>query len=590
MNRVSEALPLQAWFRIPERSRLLLALAIALGLLLAGVVVGVFNERLYLAQKQRQVAVQAEILANSVTAALAFDDRASAQEYVNALRANPEIAAVGVYNDRNEPIASFTRPALGAGAGGRIVVEKPVSQAGTPLGHVHLSTLTEPPSRRMARYGLTAMLVVMAALVVAVFGLAQAALGRINAALVDRARLLAEANAELKVQMAEREKAEDALRQSQKMEAIGRLTGGVAHDFNNLLMVASSGLDLLDRTEDPARRERLKEGIRQAVERGKGLTRQLLAFSRRSALKPEVVDLAAKIEGMRVLLDRSLREDIAVDIRLGDGLWPVEVDAGQLEVGLLNVAVNARDAMPNGGTILISAENAPGLDEPGLSGDYVRLSVADTGVGMSPETLEHVFEPFFTTKEVGKGTGLGLSQVYGFSRASGGDVRVRSAPGQGTTISIYLPRSAKAPAAAQAAAPPLRERKAEGRVLLVEDDEQVAVLVTEMLTELGYTVRRVPNAGAALEVLGSDAAFDVMFSDMVMPGGMNGLELAHTVAERWPRLPILLTTGYSEAAAAAAQEGVRLLTKPYGMDALAREMQTVLASRRADASAAPPAA
>jgi signal transduction histidine kinase len=257
------------------------------------------------------------------------------------------------------------------------------------------------------------------------------------------------------------------------MEAMGQLTGGVAHDFNNLLMVASSGLDLLERTTDPTRRERLRTGIRQAIDRGASLTQQLLAFSRRAPLKPEVVDIERRLTGMHTLLDRSLQENVTVEMKLAPDLWRVEVDASQLEVAVLNIAINARDAMPDGGTITIEGRNEPS-GRPDGAGDMVRLSIRDTGVGVAPEVLDRLFEPFFTTKPVGKGTGLGLSQVYGFARSSGGEAGIDSILGEGTTVWMRIPRSTKM--LAQECAPAvLRKRDADQRrILLVEDDDSVA--------------------------------------------------------------------------------------------------------------------
>ena len=259
----------------------------------------------------------------------------------------------------------------------------------------------------------------------------------------------------------------------------------------------------------------------------------------------------------------------------------MEVDPSQLEVAVLNIAVNARDAMPDGGTITIQARNRPGLVVEGESGDFVELSVTDTGMGMTAETAQRVFEPFFTTKAVGKGTGLGLSQVYGFCRASGGAAEVRSAPGEGATVSLLFPASAKPlkpPAAAEpqpaADAPP-------GVVLLVEDDDNVARAVTAMLGELGYRVVRAADAASALAVLDrGEETFDVMFSDMVMPGPMDGAALAEAVLQRRPDLPVVLTTGFSEAAEAAARKGLRLLAKPYRIEALAAELSAARAEKR----------
>ena len=416
-------------------------------------------------------------------------------------------------------------------------------------------------SRRLNRYVGIATIVIMASLMVAVLGASYASLNRTNVA--------------LREEIEGRRKAEEALRQAQKMEAMGQLVGGVAHDFNNLLMVASSGLDLMDRTTDPARRERLKEGVRNAVDRGAKLTQQLLAFARRSPLNPEVVNLEAAIRSMQDLLERSLREDIVVRTVAQPGVWPIEVDASQLEVAVLNIAINARDAMPGGGVIRIEMANEPGNEG---TPDRVRLAITDTGVGMTPEMIAQVFEPFFTTKEVGHGTGLGLSQVYGFVRSSGGEVGIESEVGRGTTVFMLIPRCLKGaqahPAAVQEARKPPRRRC---RVLLVEDDDQVAGLVTQMLDDLGYDVVRAPAAAPALDVLESGATIDLVFSDMLMPGDMNGLELARKIAAQRPNLPIVLTTGYSSAAKSAAAEGLRLLVKPYRMSALAAELEAALA-------------
>ena len=567
----------RSWRIIP-----LVALGGALTLLFAGVIAGLYGERLYHSQKAREVGVQADILAATVSAAVVFDDGPAAQEYVDALRANPEIEAVGVYDETGALVAGYQKmgsalPKRVTGAakpvfdGAHLAVTKPITQADTPVGVVHVRSTLEPVSRRFTRYGAAALLVGMAALLLGVLGAAQAVLTRANNELRQRARALAAANRELRVQIEEREKAEEALRQSQKMEAIGQLTGGVAHDFNNLLMVASSGLDLMDRTHDPARRQMLKESIRQAVDRGASLTRQLLAFSRRTALKPEVVDLAGQIGEMRVLLDRSLREDVEVKLDFASDLWPVEIDPHQLELALLNIAVNARDAMPNGGRIVISAENVRDVADGNLEGDFVRLSVSDTGEGMEPEMVSRVFEPFFTTKERGQGTGLGLSQVYGFTRASGGDVRIESAPGEGATISLFLPRTDK-PLSIRRVEEEREPAKGHGRILMVEDDDGVASVVGEMLKELGYEPVHALDAAEALKRL-SRQRFDLVFSDMVMPGEMDGIQLAREIRKRKPELPVVLTTGFSEAAAAANEDGLRLLVKPYRIEQLAAELQ-----------------
>ena len=376
--------------------------------------------------------------------------------------------------------------------------------------------------------------------------------------------------------------AEEVLRQAQKMELIGQLTGGVAHDFNNLLQVVASGLQLLERRDDPELRRRVFDGMRQAVERGAGLTRQLLTFSRRRPLRPEPIDPARHVAGMRELLQRSLRGDLHVQMKLGPDTWPVEVDPGELELVMLNLCVNARDAMTEGGTITVTVENRPGHSEGDLRGDFVRLSVEDTGTGMTPEVLARAFEPFFTTKDVGKGSGLGLAQVYGFAKQSGGHVGIDSEVGHGTTVTLLLPRSHKQPLSVEhhlvtTGTPRLGgDSAAQGAVLLVEDDEEVAALATEMLRAIGFAVTRVASAVAALGALANARPIDIVFSDIMMPGGMSGLELAREVRRRRPELPIVLTTGYEEAAAGAEALGIGLLLKPYRVEALAATLRAHL--------------
>ena len=375
--------------------------------------------------------------------------------------------------------------------------------------------------------------------------------------------------------------AEAQLHQAQKMEVLGQLTGGVAHDFNNLLMVISAGLDMIERRPDPARERLLLDGMHHAVERGAGLTRQLLAFSRRQALKPEAVDLRKQIEAMRELLDRSLRGDVQIALDFAADLWPVEVDPGELELAVLNLAVNARDAMPQGGDIVLRARNIPEHERSGLEAASVRLDVVDTGTGMSPDVQARVFEPFYTTKKAGKGSGLGLAQVYGFVKQSRGTVEIDSKAGSGTTISLFLPRSSKPPAVEHAhTGNSSNERPlngALGHVLLVEDDEEVAALVTEMLAQLGFEVTRTASANAALGALANERVVDLVFSDVMMPGGMNGVDLAREVKRRRPGLPVLLTSGYAEAAAAdAGAEGIMLLPKPYRLEALAATISEAL--------------
>jgi PAS domain S-box-containing protein len=367
--------------------------------------------------------------------------------------------------------------------------------------------------------------------------------------------------------------AEAHLRQVQKIDALGQLTGGVAHDFNNLLMVISGGLSLIERCTDAQRRERILAGMRQAAERGASLSRQLLAFARRQPLKPEPLDLRRQIDGMRDLLDRTLRGDVQVITELADALWPIKVDRAELELVILNLCVNARDAMPSGGVITIRAQNAATVRDGDLSGDFVVVTVEDTGTGMSAEVLTHIFEPFFTTKEIGEGSGLGLPQVYGFVQQSGGAVRVASTVGRGTTVTLFLPRTDESPTHSRSGATDIAGGATRpavvGSVLLVEDDDEVATLVTEMLHELGYRVTRAASAESALGALANDRHVDLVLSDIMMPGAMNGLGLVRELKARRPGLPVLLTSGYAGAVIDSAQdENIGVLRKPYDINEL----------------------
>ena len=368
-------------------------------------------------------------------------------------------------------------------------------------------------------------------------------------------------------------RAEEALRHAQKLESLGQLTGGVAHDFNNLLQVVLNGISLIEARGDAASSRSTLAGMRRAVKRGNDLTRHLLAFSRRQPVRPAPIDLRRHLQGMREMLTHSLRGDLEVEMRFGVDPWPVELDAGELELAVLNLCVNARDAMPGGGTISISVDNAPQSSAAGRVGDFVRLCIADSGGGMPPEVLARAFDPFFTTKETGKGSGLGLAQVYGFATQAGGEVKIESSPGLGTTVTLVLPRTHREPArrepeaSADATGEPGGALK--GRVLLVEDDPEVASLTAEMLRDLGLGVTHAGTADLALRTLAEQRDIDIVFSDVMMPGGMSGVELAQEVRRRRPGLPIVLTTGFEMSAAQARDEEITLLLKPYGTKELA---------------------
>nr|WP_281433499.1 ATP-binding protein [Microvirga splendida] len=359
--------------------------------------------------------------------------------------------------------------------------------------------------------------------------------------------------------------AEAALKQAQRLEAVGHLTGGVAHDFNNLLMVVKGNVDRLRRYAMEERQKRSLDAIETAAGRGASLVRQLLSFSRQQTHEPEVVDLSGYLLDLQDMLRSSLRGDIAIEMRVPPGLWNTKVDLSELELAILNIAVNARDAMPDGGRLLIEAWNL-NLRDPdvlGLQGEFVALSLTDTGSGIPEDVLPHVFEPFYTTKAVGKGTGLGLSQVYGFAKQSGGTATALAEAGRGTTITLYLPRTTEVATGAlpQVAEPPVRN--AHGHILLVEDNGDIAEVTRASLEEIGFQVTHAADARAALAVLRSGIRVDLVFSDIVMPGDLNGADLARIVRSEQPSLPVLLATGYSNVAQAAMDDGFTILRKPY---------------------------
>ena len=375
-----------------------------------------------------------------------------------------------------------------------------------------------------------------------------------------------------------REAAEGALRQAQRLEAIGQLTGGVAHDFNNLLMIVGGSVQRLRRELTDPKHARLLDMITTAAQRGESLTRQLLTFARRQTLTPSVIDLKERLPELKEMLGRSLGGDIETEVIAPKDSCAVKVDASELELALLNLAVNARDAMPNGGRLAITARpvllKGKAVEE-GLRGEFVAIRVADTGTGIAPDVLPHVVEPFFTTKEVGKGTGLGLSQVYGFARQSGGTATISSTLGKGTVITLYLPRTREAPAAAPSTAEMEAPARHAGAVLLVEDYEAVAEVANSYFQQLGYVVKQAASAQQALELLENEPGVDLVFSDILMPGVMNGLDLALAVRARFPGLPVLLCTGFSRSAQDAVRQGFIVVQKPFDLTALQQALHEV---------------
>jgi PAS domain S-box-containing protein len=400
---------------------------------------------------------------------------------------------------------------------------------------------------------------------------------------------------ELEAENEARKKVEESLRQAQKMEVVGQLTGGVAHDFNNLLTIVLGGLDVigrhlpaLEKSPAAARILRAKDMALQGVHRAITLTNRLLAFSRQQPLSPKPIDANKLVAGICELLRRTLGEAVSLETVLAGGLWRSHADPNQLENALLNLALNARDAMPNGGKVTIETANCyfdetyvSALAEPVKAGQYVMIAVADTGVGMPQTTLERAFEPFFTTKEVGKGTGLGLSQVYGFVRQSDGHVKVYSELGEGTTVKIYLPRHIGEEDHAEVLDQSRDAARAIGAecILVVEDDDALRAYTKEILNELGYRVLEAASGAAALEIIDRADGIDLLFTDIVMPGGINGRQLADEAARRRPGLKVLFTTGYTRNAIVhhgRLDPGVHLISKPFSFDELGTKVRALL--------------
>jgi len=429
----------------------------------------------------------------------------------------------------------------------------------------------------------TTLFVVMTA---AIFALARSRRRRDELELAQAA--LRATNEKLSAEITEREKVEDQLRQVQKMEALGQLTGGIAHDFNNMLAVIIGALNIMQRRMDKGDNnvgEFLKAAIDGAM-RGGSLTQRLLAFARKQVLEPRALDANKLVSGMSDLVRRTLGETIQTEVVLAGGLWRVHVDAHQLETVILNLVVNARDAMPDGGKLTIETANAH-LDEGYVGrhldippGQYVLLCVSDTGAGMPADVLAKAFEPFFTTKGQGKGTGLGLSQVYGFVRQSGGHVKIYSEPGEGATVKIYLPRhhGASEDVAPVKDGEPFPRAKPGETILVVEDEAAVRALTAEGLRDLGYTVLAAENGAEALSLLERNPGITLLFTDIVMPN-MNGRQLSDEALKRKPGLKVLYTTGYTRNAVVhngTLDPGVRLIGKPFTLEQLALTVRDVL--------------
>ena len=508
-------------------------------------------------QLERQAEERARQLASSRAQLQAFFD--NSLDWLTLQRAKPD--GRFIFEDLN-PTSEMAYGKSRAEVIGRTLEEVlGAEEATVPLHYFHECVRTGEPQRYVARRTISGRTRTIDVTAVLVPGQAENG---------DRFVITAARD------ITDREQLEAQLRQAQKMEAIGQLTGGVAHDFNNLLAVIGGNAELA-RRRPTANLGRLMDNILRATERGVGLTRKLLSFSRRHAASPQVIDLRVEMPRMAEMLRASLRGNIEMKIDIAESVWPVEVDLAELEIALLNIAVNARDAMRDGGTFTMEVRNLP--PNPGmLDADHVAIVLRDSGVGIPPEVIGKVFDPFFTTKEPGEGTGLGLSQVYGFAQQSGGTVAIESRPGSGTAITLRLPRSLKSLPAAQDNGRVTTTSPITGHILLVEDNPQVADVTAQMLGAMGFKVEVTDRARKALDLLGAAAGrIDLLLTDVVMPDGMNGLDLATQVRTRFPTLPIILTSGYNDVVSSDSTT-FPMLRKPVPYDELYRAIRTGLES------------
>lgn len=563
----------------------------AVVLVLLGVLVVTLSDRDYRQQQIQRSQIRAQIIAASAVAAIDFHDVEAAREVLRPYGVDPLGRVVALYDAQGRLMTGFgwrggiIPPSLAEATQARTAARgvAPIESGGRRIGTAVVLSEVEPLSRRLSRYALITVLAVLAATVVLILGLSQSALRRAN-------RELQASNDQLIEQMAQREKAEADLRQAQKMESIGQLTGGIAHDFNNMLAIVIGSLDIAERrfTSSP---DRARVAIGHALEganRAASLTKRLLAFARRSPLQPQAIDANQLVANMSELLRRSLGEGISIETVLAGGLWRTHADPGQLENAILNLCVNARDAMDGAGRLTIETLNAH-LDDAyaarhdGVAaGQYVAIAITDNGPGMPKDVIDRAFEPFFTTKGVGKGTGLGLAQVYGFVRQSGGHVKIYSEIGQGTSVKIYLPRhfgAAEASEVSRVAGELPRARDGE-LILVVEDEEQVRRMSVSALEELGYPVLEAPGGEAAIAVLRERPDIRLLFTDVVMPD-VDGRQLADRARLIRPDLPVLFTTGYTRNAVVhngVVDSDVHFIPKPFTVEQLAYKLRAVLGS------------
>ncbi|MFN3621140.1 ATP-binding protein [Sphingorhabdus sp.] len=588
--------PFSMTTRTPRRFELsqIIVSLLAIAVLLLGLVTVVQSDYAYQVERAERAQVRARILAESVTAAVDFGDPGAIKDSARAFQADPNARVAAVYDATGRLLGGFARSGeilpknlpVTEEADASIQTYAPINGDGSRIGTVYLSSDAIPFFRRFTRFALIGAFAVAASLIVLILAMVQRSLRHANSD-------LAKANAELRAEVDNREVAEAKLRQAQKMESIGQLTGGIAHDFNNMLAIVIGGLDMIERRiGDNDRVLWAASQAREGANRAADLTRRLLAFARQQPLQPQIIEANQLVSKMSELLRRTLGEGILIETVLSGGLWRTSADPGQLENAVLNLCVNARDAMGGYGRLTIETQNGH-LDDAYASrhddvtaGQYVVVAITDTGPGMSREIIERAFEPFFTTKDVGKGTGLGLAQVHGFVRQTGGHVAIYSEIGQGTTIKIYLPRyhGTETTASVDPIINSVPRGSADEIILLVEDEFQVRQMSAENLRELGYTVLQAANGNEALVILAQHRDISLLFTDIVMPE-MNGRQLADKMREIVPDLPVLYTTGYTRNAIihnGIVDHGIAFLSKPFTIEQLARKLREGLDGRKPD--------
>jgi signal transduction histidine kinase/CheY-like chemotaxis protein len=538
----------------------------AVALIAAGLVIGLLNERAYQISRTQALNAQAEVLSATVEPALVFQDRSTAMELVQALGANRQIASAAVYDATGQRVTQLQRPGAAAAPArlpvppskalpGRHAVAVPVMHEAKAIGLVYLRNSDESAALLIQRHAGVALLLITAVWLVLMAQSARNTHARASREVSQRAAELAQLNADLQQQIERREAAEQALHQAQKMETLGQLTGGIAHDFNNLLQTVQGALDII--SKQPADVERVGRWSRiglEAAERGARVTAQLLAFSRSQKLEMRPVQVGPLVERLRELLPSAVGGGIEVAFEVADDGVPVLADAVQLELAVLNLCINARDAMPNGGRIMVATQTEAIAGDAELpDGRYLLLSVTDNGVGMPEDVRTKAFDPFYTTKGVGKGTGLGLAQVYGIAKQSGGVARICSAAGSGTTVTIMLPQTADATAALDGPDHGGSDLPPSARILVIDDDEGVRAFVCDVLTLHGYDCIAAADGQAGLEKLGQEA-FDLLLVDYAMPG-ITGAQVATAALALYPTLPIIVASGYAESTALDAAMG-----------------------------------